>query len=506
MELRLNDFDKAAGPLPLAGMRVLDLTRGITGTIGRFLGELGADVLRIEPPGGGSDRQEGPSAGGASLSFIAANLGKRAATLDLCKPEDRKTLEALAGEADVLIEASRPNSAQATALDVAGLRARWPALVTLSASDFGAGTYADWRATDAVLHALSGELSRSGIPGREPLLPPGELALQCAAAQAAYVVLVAYLARLQTGKGDHLDLSLLDGAVQALDPGFGMGGSATAGVPQSLLPRGRPEARHQYPIIPCKDGYVRLCILAKRQWQGMFEWMGRPAEFADPSFDDLRTRFASQTLIPAITAFLADKSRAEVEAESQRYRVPAAAVLSLEEALETEHMRARGAFTEVEVAPGIAAPLPNGAVVIDGARAGVRGPAPASDQPAAAALAAWREPRPALPAAGFGAPGRPLAGLRVLDLGVIVAGAEQGRLLADFGAEVIKVENAAFPDGARASSAAGMSPGFAAGNRNKRGLGLNLRDPRGRDLFLRLAEQSDVVLSNFKPGVMASLG
>ncbi|HEY6481847.1 MAG TPA: CoA transferase, partial [Streptosporangiaceae bacterium] len=97
--------------------------------------------------------------------------------------------------------------------------------------------------------------------------------------------------------------------------------------------------------------------------------------------------------------------------------------------------------------------------------------------------------------------------MRVLDLGVIVVGAELGRLLADLGAEVIKVENRAFPDGSRQALAGEViGAGFAAGHRNKSSLGLNLRDPRGKDLFRALAARSDIVLSNFKPGTLESLG
>lgn len=113
---------------------------------------------------------------------------------------------------------------------------------------------------------------------------------------------------------------------------------------------------------------------------------------------------------------------------------------------------------------------------------------------------AWPEPD-----AGRGL--RPFDGLRVLDLGVIVVGGEQGRLLADGGADVVKVESRAYPDGSRQSYLAhGLSVSFAAGHRNKRSLGLNLRDPAGLALFRELAGQADVVLSNFKPGTLASLG
>jgi crotonobetainyl-CoA:carnitine CoA-transferase CaiB-like acyl-CoA transferase len=380
------------------------------------------------------------------------------------------------------------------------MREQHPALVILSISDFGRGSrHSRWQATAPVIHALTSELSRSGIPGRDPLIPPGDLPYHVAAAQAALMAVTAFLDRQRTGQGDVLDFSVLEGAMQALDPPFGMTGSAATGVPLRALPRGRPEARHMYPIIPCKDGYTRICVLARRQWHGMFAWMGQPAEFADPRFDDLRARFSSPALLRAITAFFADKTRAELEAAGQEHGVPTAAVLTLAEALATEQVKARRFLREAELAPGLAAPVPAGVAEIDGSRASaLLAPARASaGRPGGA---------PILDRRRRACEGRPLEGIRVLDLGVIVVGGDTGRLFGDLGADVIKIENSAFPDGARSAMTAAMLPGFAAGHRNKRSIGINLRDPEGRELVRRLVAVSDIVLTNFKPGVIESLG
>jgi len=137
--------------------------------------------------------------------------------------------------------------------------------------------------------------------------------------------------------------------------------------------------------------------------------------------------------------------------------------------------------------------------------AGLRRPAPEPGQHNAAALAS--RPEPPVLGLGDGLDGGPLAGLRVLDLGVIVFGAELGRLLADQGADVIKVENSAFPDGLRQTRrGGGMNASFAWGQRNKRGLGLDLRSEAGGRLFRDLVRQADVVLANFKPGTLEALG
>lgn len=476
-----------AGDRPLAGVRIIDLVSGPMGAIARTYVELGADVVRIEPVAGADDRRRGMCVNGTSIDFVTTNLGKRSATPD--------RFDALVADADIVI-------APRGAIDVDALMAGHPALVIVSVSDFGdTPHFREWIGSGPVFHALSGELSRSGIPGRPPLLPPGDLAIACAAVQAAYVSLVAYWQALMTGRGDHLDFSVLDGVTQALDPGYGIAGSATAGVPASKLPRGRPEARFMYPILPCADGFVRICVLAPRQWRGMFEWMGQPEEFADPALDKLQNRFASKSLLPAIARFFAAKSRYEVEQEAERFGVPAAAVLDLDEALVTDQIMARRAFVPIHIAPGIVAPVPDGVIEIDGVRMGVAGPAPALPQPDIQ----WYPRTPLSPDKSAG--DRPFSGLRVLDFGVIVVGAEGGRLLADQGADVIKVESSAFPDGSRQSRVPGLiAPTFATGHRNKRSLGLDMKNPRGKALLLDLIRQSDVILSNFKGGTLESLG
>lgn len=487
---------------PLAGVRIVDVTDGTLAGVARMLADLGAEVLHVEPRQSGVDSGAARVIDAADLAYVAANAGKTKVELDLCDATDREALEALAASADIVIENTRPGTPESAAMDAAGLAARHPRLVVVSISDFGQSTsYATWQATTPVLLSLSGVIARSGIDGRPPLLPPGDLGMECAIPQAALATLLAFYNRLWNGQGDHLDFSLLDAASQALDPGFGMTGSASGGATPSALPRGRPAIGRAYPIIPCEDGFVRLCVLSPRQWQGLFEWMGRPEEFADPNFNSLSARYKSTTLIPAIARFFAGKKRSLIEAEGQRFGVPAAAVLSLGEAVGGEHATARQAFRRILLAPGVSALFPNGVMEIDGRRAAATAEITSRSSETIAPRAApdWPETT--------NTPARPLDGLRVLDLGVIVVGGEQGRLLGDQGAEVIKIESIAYPDGARQTTGgAAISANFAAGNRNKKSFGLNLRDPRGKALFLDLVKQSDIVLSNFKPGTMASLG
>lgn len=451
---------------PLSGIRVVDGVRGPLAMIARYLADLGAEIDRFVPDDGDS------------AEAIVANAGKRSHGEDLTSPAAAAAIE----RAHIVL------ADLSAGIDLAALRHTRPGLVTMTVSDFGAaGALSDWRATGPVLHALSAVLSRSGIRGREPLLPPGDLAYQCAAPQAVVALLGALYRSLGGGDGAHFDFAALDGAVQGLDPGFGINGSATMGKPVGLLLRDRPRAGFQYPIMRCADGYVRICLLAKRQWRGMFRWMGEPEQFASPDFDRTSHRYASAELLPYIAGFFADRRRVDLEREGQEHGVPIASVLTLSEFLGSDHAAARDAVATL--ADGTR--LPNGFLTVDGER---MGPLPAPED------AEFPEPVTEASLAPFG-------DLKVLDLGVIVVGAEGARLLGDLGADVIKVESQAFPDGSRQSYLDhGMSVSFAAGHRNKRSLGIDLRSDAGRDLFLDMVRQADVVCSNFKPGTMEKLG
>ncbi len=490
------------------------MTDGRGETAGRFLADLGADVILVEPRSGARSRGLAPLHEGSSLYFATHNANKRGVALDPSEAPDRERLLALLGAADIWIESGRPGALRELGLDVDEIAARNPRLVTLSITDFGqTGPYRDYQATDGVHLALSGVLSRSGLPGLPPLIPPGSIALESAALQAAWVALLAYLNRLDTGCGEHIDFSLHEAVTQVFDPGFGIGGSATGGIRATDLPRGRPDGGYLYPIFPCADGFVRICLLSSRQWRGMRAWLGEPEEFADPEYEQLGVRFAAARRIYALIGQLfKERTRAELVERGQSLGVPIAGVLSPGEVLKADHFLERGALADLEVAPGVIGRMPNGFLELDGARAGFRRRAPQVGEhntEVFAELARAGAPAPSVTttAAGGTAPRHPLHGLRVLDFGVIVAGAELGRLLGDHGADVVKVENRAFPDGGRQSrTGEPITASTAWGHRNKRSLGLNLRTPQGIKLFKRLVARTDIVLSNFKPGTLESLG
>ena len=248
---------------------------------GRLLSDLGADVIRVEPPGGAASRTQAPLHDGVSLPFATHNAGKRGVVIDHTIADGRERLLRLLDDADIWIETRAP-------LDTDVVRARNPGLVVLSITDFGlTGPYRDWVATDWTLLAMGGVLSRSGLPGREPLMPPGDMALQVTAMQATWAALVAYWNRLECGRGDHIDFSLYEATAQAIDPAMGTVGTAqVAGYAET---RDRP-APGPYPIFRCRDGHVRVVLLAPRQWHAMRAWLGEPEDLQDPELETIRGR------------------------------------------------------------------------------------------------------------------------------------------------------------------------------------------------------------------------
>jgi len=191
----------------------------------------------------------------------------------------------------------------------------------------------------------------------------------------------------------------------------------------------------------------------------------------------------------------------DLVAEGQRRGVPIAAVLTPAQALASEHLRAVGALADVDLASGAGVSVPVGPFVVNGDHAGYTTPAPVLG----ASETTWATERST--SSVDGTAGRPFDGMRILDLGVIVAGGELGRLFADLGAEVIKVESAAYPDGLRQTPPGQvMSRSWALTHRNEYSLGLDLRHPSGAEIFEKLVAGADAVFANFKPGTLASLG
>ncbi|HTX96439.1 MAG TPA: CoA transferase [Mycobacterium sp.] len=489
----------------LDGVRVLDLSSGVADAVTRLFADLGADVLKVEAPGGSRGRDTLPTLAGASIPFAVHNANKRCAVLDPFEEDDCGRFLDLVAEADIVVDTGIDEQGAMYGTSGQELAAHFQHLVVLSITDFGAtGPRSSWRATDPVLYAMCGSLSRSGPTTGTPVLPPDGIASATAAVQAAWAALAAYYNRLRCGTGDYIDFSWFDAVVMALDPAFGAHGQVAAGIRRTEQWRGRPKNQDAYPIYRCKDGYVRLCVMAPRQWRGLRRWLGEPDDFQDPKYDVIGARLAAWPDISVlIQALFAEQTMKDLVSTGQAHGVPIAAVLTPSWVLGSEHFQAVGAITNAELVPRVHTRVPTGYFVVDGQHAGFRNPAPTvgQDEPY------WRG-NPAVVRAPSGRLGDyPFSGLRILDLGIIVAGGELSRLFSDLGAEVIKIESADYPDGLRQARAGdAMSESFAWTHRNQLGLGLDLRSTQGKEIFRKLVAEADAVFANFKPGTLAALG
>lgn len=517
MQLNEKNNPQPNSQLPLTGIRVLDLCDLRGQSCGRMLADLGAEVILVEPLEGMSSRRRAPVVDSQSLYFATHNANKFSVQLDLASQEGKKDFLKLVSSSDMLIDGGDKSIWEMLNTSHSQLRTIYPDLIILSITDFGLqGPYKDFTATESVHMAMSTVLSRSGTNGSPPLLPPGELALETASIQAAWVALLAYWQRSHNGKGDLLDFSINDAIAQTFDPGVGAAGSAAAGrTAIEVAPHGRPEVNFipgklpsvalLYPIFKCADGHIRACVLNPRQWRSMSEWLGPDHPFTHPKFGVTGKRLLNIDAINKLMASLFEnQTREHLVAQGQKRGIPIASINLPGEVFDNDHFDQRNLFTKIEIG-GKKAKAPSGYFCIDGRRIGINTLAPKLGANTQNLLSSAKV-KDALPVTG-GESRKPLGGILVLDLGIIVAGGELGRLFSDQGATVIKVENKAYSDGLRQSLDNNPVPiSFAQANRNKKSLGLNLRSDKGKEIFLRLAKDADVVISNFKPGTMESLG
>ncbi len=487
----------------------MDLTVERGELCGRLLSDLGADVIRVEPPGGSPSRSMPPAAGDLSLFFAFRNAGKLGVALDLDAESDRRRLDDLLVCSDVVIDSAEPGSRAVPGLDVKSLADRHPHLVCASITAYGlTGPYAGRDVPNAVLEATGGMAFKAGLPEREPLLPPGLIADDTASMTGAFAILCALWQKRQSGAGQVIDVSVNEAVAQITDWSLSnWTRSADAGMAPPELRAGPGPV---YTIIPCLDGYVRLVIIAERHWRAMREWLGEPDYLQDPELDTFlgRMYIADAVLNPLYAEHFADMTMEEVARECQRRGIVCTPILKPSDVLSNEHFAARGTFDLMPVGGDgddqRVMKMASGFFEIDGERVGPTGPAPDIGQHTEDVFASLGDPRPA--PSGPTEPSPPLVGLRVIDFGHGGVGVETGRMFAEYGADVIKVESRTYPDFMRVVLGGEMSPSFASSSRSKRSFGVNAKTDRGRELLLELVGRGDVVIENNSTGVMDSMG
>ncbi|MBM3140173.1 MAG: CoA transferase [Chloroflexi bacterium] len=489
-------------------MRVLELSDrdDAAAYCAKLFGRWGAEVVRVQPPGPPPDR----------ALEIYLHGGKRRVVLDWRDEVQRPQLDALAAGCDVLVTDAPARDLERFRLLELGGEAG-PA-VRVSITPFGlSGPYRDFEATAAALLALGGYTYLMGDPGRAPLTMPGSYAYYQAATYAYFAALAAYRAGARGSTPRTIEVSVLECLIslhQATDTMWTHGGAVRA------RHGNRFGNQPTLTLLPCADGWVGFSV-GQDFWSPLALMIGHP-EFAalDHPWASPERRLAdSDAVEDAVREALREWTRERVYREGQEtWRVPVGYAVSLGELLEDRHLAARRFWRPVG---GLAGP-DGSALTVPGSPfrfVGEEDPperlplAPESLAEVVADAPARRaEPRLAgapLPSA------RPLAGVRVLDLTRIWSGPVATRMLADLGADVIKIEASGGrgPASGRPGAAAavpGARPWNAQGlfnklNRNKRSVVLDLKAEEGRRLFLRLVAQSDVVIENFSARAMPGL-
>lgn len=337
---------------PLEGYRVLDLAdeKGLPCT--KFFADLGADVIKVERPGGDATRARPPFAQDIphperSLYFLHYNANKRGVTLDLETPDGQAIFRELARTADVVVETFSPGTMAGWGLGYDTLSALNPRLVLTSISAFGqTGPYRDYKGGELVAFALGGVMALSGEPGGPPCVAPGELACGMASIQAALATQMALFHRLKTGRGQHIDVSVSEAAAH-------VGGYAIPFYSYHHQKAERVTHAHTsfelHDVYPCKDGGVRLFILVRDHWRVFLDWIGSPKELRDPVFEDQDTRRDNRDLIdPYVVEFCKGFTKHELYMEGQGRHLAVSPMRTPAEYVESEQTRAREFFVEVE--------------------------------------------------------------------------------------------------------------------------------------------------------------
>ena len=489
-------------PELLDDLRVLDLSEGpIGGMTTMVLADFGADVIKVERPGGDPWR----TVANAPMWL----RGKRSAVLDLTTEAGRESLARLAASADVLVTSARPGKAEALGAGYETLKARNPALVYCAITGFGPeGPYAGYPGYEAVVAARMGRmLTFSGLADREGPAYPAVQAGSHATSQAAlHGILAALMAREHTGRGQLVETSLLQGLAS-----YDLGGLYRAQLGErypevfaGLVMPAMPTLN--YHALQTKDGrwlqfgnlmaHLFDNYLAAVDLADIFadpDYEGSPATWSEEARERLRDRMFERMLERTadewMDTFIEHGGVAATPFQSTQQALDDPDLVLNGHVVERDHptlgtVRQIGPLARLTATPGAA---------------GEAGPEPGEHS--AEVLAEAAPARPSVPAAAPSGP--PLAGVTVLEFATVIAAPLGAAILADLGARVIKVE----PIGGDPFRAMGIaSIGAARCNGSKESIALDLKTPEGQEIVQSLAASTDIIIHNYRPGVPERLG
>src|ERR1700709_877611 len=320
---------------PLAGIRVIELANFIAGPLcGTLLADMGADVIKVEPPQGDMGRATPPIRNDESVSFTALNRNKRSLVLDLKRPEAQEIIRKLAVKSDVLVEAYRPGALEKMGLGSADIKAVNPKIIYTSVSGFGQ-TGPDRRraGVNLIIEAFSGVLSVTGAPGEMPMRPGVQTADVFGALFATYAILASLVGAGRTGEGRVADISLVEASIAAA-AWEAAEYLETARVPQPMGNRHRLTAPYQ--LFETSDKrYVAIGTPNNMLFQKFMQVIGLGAHLSDPRFTTYAQRKANEDPLLAIVEPAVRKMKSgELEVGLMEVGVPCARVNNFQEVFE----------------------------------------------------------------------------------------------------------------------------------------------------------------------------
>jgi len=353
----------AQSPHPLTGLKVVEIANDIGGEFaGLLLAQMGAEVVKLEPPEGSPTRAVGPFANGkdgpdTSLNFWFYNSNKKSVTADLAAPDGKAALAGLLQDADVLVSTLQPKALKALGLDLRALSDAHPKLIVLSVTPFGlTGPWADYKSSDLVALAAGGPLNSCGYDDHSipPIRPGGNQGYHSATSFAQIGVMLALLERQKTGRGQLLDVSMHEACAVNVE----------LANPYWFYPRvhvHRQTCRHAQPsptqsaLFRCADGryvYFALILSEPKAWKALVDWMdskGMAVQLTDPAFSDVAYRQAHfHEVQELVECFFLIQDSHEAYHDGQAAGLPIGVLNAPEDLFDDEHLKAREFFVDVE--------------------------------------------------------------------------------------------------------------------------------------------------------------
>jgi crotonobetainyl-CoA:carnitine CoA-transferase CaiB-like acyl-CoA transferase len=344
-----------AGELPFSGLTVLDLGQVYLGPYCTMLmSRLGADIIKIEPPGGEPVRWRGAQVGVETSAFGLLNTGKRSLRLDLKSERGRELLLEMAQDADVVVENFGPGTLARLGLGWDVLSARNERLILASGRGYGTeGPYRDYLAMDLTVQAMSGVMSTTGFPEGPPVKAGPAVADFLGGIHLFGAIAAALVQRATTGRGQRVEVAMHDAVLPALASGFAGWLDSGGTLPSRTGNRHGAHAVAPYNVYPSTDGWIAIIAMNDRHWQRLCDVMGTPQHATDPAFLHHRERVAAIDRVDEIVAgWTRTLGKREAFDVLHAAGIPSSPVIELAELFDDPQVRSQGMLTEVPTEGG----------------------------------------------------------------------------------------------------------------------------------------------------------